>query len=176
MALFRTFVVAALLATLAVPGAAGAAQRAPKPTRVSAPSPLAAATDAATRYWSAVPCNGHVKVVARQPLAKGADPTTDAWVTFDSSLGANNLAAPAGSYSNCTISFGSFRWPAASSMSEDWELLCTTMVHEVGHLLGRAHDLTPGSVMAPVFTDRSSVPSVCRAAARARAAGRASAR
>jgi hypothetical protein len=31
----------------------------------------------------------------------------------------------------------------------------------MGHLLGHPHSLTPGSVMAPVFTDESDVPATC---------------
>jgi hypothetical protein len=169
MAPSRIFAAAALAAALAVPATAGAAQRATESHRSSVPkaktpTPLSAAAAVGRRYWGAVPCHGKVKVVAQRPVAAGLDPATDAWVTFDSVLGANNLAAPASSYTNCTIAFARWRWPTSASMREDWDILCTTMIHELGHLLGRAHDSTPGSVMAPVFSDYSSVPAMCRAA------------
>ena len=152
MALRLLLAATVIFAALVVPAAAGAAQ----------PSPIDVATDVGARYWGAVPCGGQVKVLARRPLAPGRDPA-DAWVTFDTPLGANNLAAPAGSYANCTISFGRRRWPTRASMRADWGIFCATMTHELGHLLGHRHDSAPRSVMAPVFTDYSSVPALCRA-------------
>jgi len=171
MAPSRILVAAAVVAGLAAPATAGGAQpraqdhRSPahsvaSPTK--APTPLRAAVAVGRRYWGSVPCNGQIKFVARSPLAPGVEPTTDAWVTFGSPMGANNLDAPASSYTNCVIAFARWRWPTSASMSEDWDMLCTTMIHEMGHLLGHSHDLTRGSVMVPVFTDSSSVPSMCR--------------
>ena len=162
---------ALLAGTLTVPTAVGAA----RPTAKShlwakGTTPLRAAATVARRYWGALPCSGQIKVLARRPLPAGLGPASDAWVTFDSSLGKNNLAAPASSYSNCAIAFARWRWPTSTSMREDWDLFCTTMTHELGHLLGHSHDSTRGSVMAPAFTDHSSVPPICRATRPARSA------
>jgi hypothetical protein len=157
MALFRLLAAIALTAALAVPATAGAAERAAQP--------LAAAADVALRYWGATPCSGRVTVTAKRTVVAGLVADSDAWVTFASPLGANNLAAPAASYTDCAIAFARWRWPTASSMRQDWSILCATMVHEWGHLLGRQHDSTPGNVMVPVFTDYSSVPASCRASA-----------
>jgi hypothetical protein len=162
----RLIITAALLATLVLPATAGAAPSTRTPARVAvkakAPTTLAVVTWVGERYWRAVPCGGQITVVAKQPLAPGAEPGTDAWVTFGSSLGANNLTAPASSYTTCTIALARWRWPTTASMRDDWDMLCATMTHEMGHLLGHAHDVTPGSVMAPVFTDDSDVPQLCR--------------
>jgi Matrixin len=162
MVLRRLLTAAVIAGTLVVPATADAAKR--------AASPLDVAAAVGRSYWGAVPCGGQVKVLARRPLAPGLAADSDAWVTFDTPLGANNLAAPASTYTNCTILFGARRWPTAASMREDWGIFCATMTHELGHLLGHPHDETPGSVMAPVFTDYSSVPAACRAARPARAA------
>lgn len=121
------------------------------------------ATAVAERYWGAVPCGGEVAVLADMPLVHGLDPTTDGWVTFNSSLGANNLEAPPSTYTQCTISLAHWQWPTRTAMANDWNMFCLTVVHEMGHLLGHAHSLAPGSVMAPVFTSESNVPAVCRA-------------
>jgi hypothetical protein len=162
---FARLAAAAVVIGLALPATAVA--RTPvtaTPTANKASTVLGVAAGIAQRYWGAVPCGGRVAIVAQRPLTVGAEAGTDAWVTFDSPLGANNLAAAATTYSNCTIAFGRSRWPTTASMREDWHMLCLTMVHELGHLLGHAHDAGPGSVMAPVFTDYSGEPAMCRTA------------
>lgn len=157
--LLRVILASALIAVpFALPATAGAAAR----------TPLQVAAEAGARGWGAVPCGGQIKLVARRPLAAGLAPDTDAWVTFDTPLGANNLTAPASSYRNCTIAFARRRWPTTASMRADWGIFCATMTHELGHLLGRAHEETRGSVMVPVFADYSSVPAVCKTARPAR--------
>jgi len=128
---------------------------------VGSRNPVTTALAIAEGYWGAVPCAGQIALVANRPLAPGLDQTTDGWVTFDSSLGADNLDASAASYTGCTISLAHWRWPSPIAMEQDWGIFCLTVIHETGHLLGHKHSLTPGSVMAPVFTSSVNVPPVC---------------
>ena len=132
--------------------------------RLARHDPVRLAKAAAQRYWGAAPCGGQTAVMTDRPLALGLDPTTDAWVTFDSSLGVNDLQAPAATYTRCVISLAHWQWPTRRSMADDWNMFCLTIIHEMGHLLGHPHSSAPRSVMAPVFTDESSVPAICRAA------------
>ena len=151
----------AAIFVLALPSAADASS-----ARAKAVTPLSAASAVAARFWGATPCNGHIALRTRSALPAGLTAESDAWVTFSSPLGPNDLTAAASTYSDCTISFGRARWPTTASLHEDWDMFCMTMVHEYGHLLGHAHDLTPGSVMVPIFTDYSSEPAGCRASRR----------
>jgi Matrixin len=124
--------------------------------------PVVLAMVIAERYWGAAPCGGQVTVLPNQPLAAGLEPTTDGWVAFDSSLGQNDLEAPASTYTQCTISLAHWQWPTVAAMKSDWNMFCLTVIHETGHLLGHPHSLIPGSVMAPVFTNEANVPRICR--------------
>jgi hypothetical protein len=123
---------------------------------------ISTALSTAEAYWRAVPCDGNVVVTAGMAVPTGMAADTDAWVTFGSSLGDDNLAAPAFSYTACRIGIARWQWPTAATIRGDWGMFCLTITHEVGHLLGFPHSLVPGSVMAPVFVGESSVPEICR--------------
>ncbi len=172
----RFLTIAGLAASLLLPVAAQArdVQTSPSPEhrrtlarsaaigRLAASEPVRLATTLAERYWSAVPCAGQIAVRAEQPLAAGLEATTDGWATFESSFGANDLDAPASTYTRCVISLASWQWPTRSVIAGDWNMFCLTVTHEMGHLLGHPHSPAPGSVMAPIFNDESSVPAICR--------------
>lgn len=133
------------------------------PSSVGAGDPAAIAAALAERYWGATPCDGQIALKAAQPLPAEMEADTDGWVTFESALGPNDLQAPADGYTQCMISLARRQWPTKAAMADDWNMFCLTVVHEMGHLLGHQHSLTPGSVMAPVFVDESSVPAICSA-------------
>jgi hypothetical protein len=153
----RLLAAAVITILVAAPNTAAAATRATKAT-----SPTALAASVAARYWGAVPCGGRIRILVQQPVPVLVEQDADAWVTFASSLGPDNLAAPATTYTSCTVDLGLYRWPTTASMSQDWDMLCMTMTHEFGHLLGHAHDTTSGSVMNAVFTNYASEPRLCR--------------
>lgn len=132
--------------------------------KLASRGPIALAAAVAESYWNAVPCGGQITVLANLPVPASLEPTTDGWVTFDSSLGANDLQAPAATYTQCTISLAHWQWPTRRAMESDWNMFCLTVTHEFGHLLGHPHSLIPGNVMAPVFTNESNVPEICRSA------------
>jgi hypothetical protein len=132
--------------------------------RLALRGPVVLATSVAESYWKAVPCGGQITVRTDLPVPTSLEPTTDGWVTFNSSLGENDLEAPASTYTQCTISLARWQWPTAKAMINDWNMFCLTVTHEVGHLLGHKHSLVAGSVMAPVFTNEANVPQICRAA------------
>ena len=72
-------------------------------TRLRVRDEVRIALGVAETYWGATPCAGAIAVTAASRVPIGMAPDTDAWVTFDSSLGADNLAAPASTYAACKI-------------------------------------------------------------------------
>ncbi|HYP48763.1 MAG TPA: matrixin family metalloprotease [Thermoleophilaceae bacterium] len=157
------------VATPAAQGAeAQAAQAASAPSKARGAkakrrNPVAVAAAVAKRYWRATPCGGRIKILAKQPLAAGLSSDTDAWVTFGSSLGPNNLAASASTFTDCTISLARWQWSSRREIESDWGMFCLTVIHEMGHLLGREHSQGARGVMAEMFTSEANVPRACNA-------------
>src|SRR5271154_5630757 len=58
--------------------------------KISRRGPVALATAVAELYWHAVPCGGQIRVLGNMPVPSSLEYGTDAWVTFNSSLGQNN--------------------------------------------------------------------------------------
>ena len=134
-----------------------------KRAAVNSRDPVSTAATIAERFWGATPCAGQIKIISDSPLVPGLESGTDAWVTFNSALGADNLDAPPSTYTDCSISLAHWQWANWNQMESDWGMFCLTVVHEMGHLLGHKHTLRSGSVMNPVFTSDADVPAACHA-------------
>lgn len=91
----------------------------------------------AQAHWGTVPCGGNVQFVWT-PL----EPLTNARATWHNPTDAWNN--PAQNF-DCRVDFN-------SGQTFDFPQFCTVMTHELGHLLGRPHDPTPGQLMSAIYS------------------------
>ena len=91
----------------------------------------------AQAHWGAVPCNGQVAFTW-----SGMEPLTNARATWSNPTDAWNNA---GANFDCRVAFNTIA-------RFDFPMLCTVMTHELGHLLGRAHDPNDGQLMSAIYS------------------------
>lgn len=95
------------------------------------------ARDIAQAHWGAVPCQGQV-----QFSWQGLEPLVNARATWSNPTHAwENV----GANFNCTVVFNALT-------QYDFPMLCTVMAHELGHLLGRQHELRDGVLMSAIYS------------------------
>ena len=98
---------------------------------------MEAARSVAVAHWGANPCGGAYTLT---------------WVSLDS--GTNATASwrnPTDAWNNAGANFDC-RIDINPHADFDYPKLCTVLVHEMGHLLGRQHDPSPGQLMSAYYT------------------------
>lgn len=121
----------------------------PTPARARArivdSDPVVQAAAEAVSYWGSPPCGGAVAVVGGSPreapvagrntpgvsLARAA-----MWASWMTPLGANTFAAPAASFTDCTVHINLLIWPDWLTDDMNFRAFCKEMVHEYGHFEG----------------------------------------
>jgi Matrixin len=88
-------------------------------------------------HWGAVPCEGNVAYTWQ-----GLEPLTNARASWSNPTSAWGNAA---ANFECEVVFNTIA-------QYDFPMLCTVMTHEIGHLLGHAHDEAPGRLMSAIYT------------------------
>jgi hypothetical protein len=133
-----TAAMAIAMVSFAVAANAGTASAAdPAPQRFAVGSPgLLAAQDIARQTWGTDPCGGQVEIVwaVQAPLVNA----TSSWKNPSSAYDEPELDY------DCRITLN-------TEMRFDWLKLCTTVVHEYGHLAGQRHGDDGTEVMSPVY-------------------------
>lgn len=102
---------------------------------------LAQARRTALRVWGRAPCHGRFSIARAALQSHQAGQAT------------YNYTGGPETYSNCAI--------VIATTPFSYKTLCTTVTHEVGHLLGRKHSSNSRSVMYPRVGSHN-VPQKCR--------------
>jgi hypothetical protein len=135
----RAVLVALVAAVLLAAGAAPAARAAtpPQATYALGSPGMVAAQALAKAHWGMDPCGGQVLITWKQ-----LEPDINAISTWSNPRSSYDDPALNG---DCSIDFNT-RAPY------DWEMFCTVVVHEYGHLSGKPHSNDENDVMAPIYS------------------------